>query len=170
VSKRKRVRVELIKVESGTPPDYVDSPYYMMEKIRKRHHHHTRKAKIALAWRTALKPDTDGHLLLGQCVKASDLQRELSEYDFVILLNKEVWEDKTFGHKRQKALLDHELCHVGQVYRKGKRLKNDHGKYVFRTRKHDVEEFSEIVDRHGIWKHDLELFAKALLKRRHKES
>jgi Putative phage metallopeptidase len=160
----RKVRVELIPQDTSNPL------YTMMRRIRERHHHETRKAKVALAWRIALKPDTDGHLLLGKCIKASDLQRELSEYDFVILLNKEVWEDKTFGHKRQKALLDHELCHIAQVYRKGKRLKNDHGKYVFRLRNHDVEEFSEIVDRHGIWKHDLELFAAALLKRRHKES
>lgn len=155
-----KVRVELIPLD--------EPEYEMMAKIRKRHHYHTRKAKIALAWRIALKPDSDGHLLLGKCIKASDLQRELSEYDFVILLNKEVWEDKKFGHKRQKALLDHELCHVAQVYKHGKRVKNNHGKYVFRTRKHDVEEFSEIVDRHGIWKHDLEVFAKALLKSKEK--
>jgi hypothetical protein len=45
-------------------------------------------------------------------------------------------------------------------------MKNDRGKYVFRVRKHDVEEFSEIVERHGIWKHDLQVFADALLKGR----
>lgn len=139
--------------------------YGMMDKLRKRNHHHVRKAKIGLAWKKSIKPDKDGHILLGKCIKAGDLQRELADYDFIILLNKEVWEHEKFGSKRQKALLDHELCHAAQAYDKhGKRMKNDRGKYVFRVRHHDVEEFSEIVERHGIWKHDLEVFAEALLK------
>jgi len=165
--KLQKVKVELIPPRKD---GQLTPPYEMMRSIRKKNHHHSRKAKIALAWRKDIKPDKDGHILLGKCIKASDLQRELSEYDFVILLNRDAWEHEKFGHKRQRALLDHELCHVGVVYRHGKRLKNDHGKYVFRTRKHDVEEFSEIVSRHGVWKHDLEIFAEALLgyKRRRK--
>lgn len=157
----RKVSVELI------PED--NPAYEMMRKIRKRHHQHIRKAKIGLAWKKKIKPDRDGHILLGKCRKMGDLQRELSEYDFIILLNKEVWEDDKFGYKRQKALLDHELCHAAQAYDKeGKRMKNDRGKYVFRMRHHDVEEFSEIVDRHGIWKVDLQRFADALFRKRHK--
>jgi len=155
----RKVSVELIPLSHPA--------YKMMTKIRERHHRHIRKAKIALAWKKKIKPDRDGHVLLGKCKKASDLQREISAWDFIILLNKEVWEHEKFGSKRQKALLDHELCHAAQAYdKKGKRMKNDRGKYVFRMRHHDVEEFSEIVDRHGIWKHDLQVFADALLKRR----
>lgn len=161
MSKRhlRKVSVELI-TRLGNP-----DIYQLMDKIRKRYHHHIRKAKIGLAWKKSIKPDRDGHILLGKCRKASDLQREVSDYDFIILLNKEVWENEKFGYKRQKALLDHELCHAAQAYDKhGKRIKNNRGKYVFRVRKHDVEEFSEIVDRHGIWKHDLQVFADALIK------
>jgi hypothetical protein len=155
----RKVSVELVPLDNPA--------YEMMAKIRKRHHSHIRKAKIALAWKKHIKPDRDGHILLGKCRKSSDLQREVSEYDFIILLNQEAWEHKEFGHKRQKALLDHELCHAAQAYdKRGRRMKNNRGKYVFRMRHHDVEEFSEIVDRHGIWKHDLQLFADALLKRR----
>lgn len=163
MSKRRLRKVSVELIPKNNPA------YEMMKSIRQRHHRHIRKAKIALAWKKSIKPDRDGHILLGKCRKSSDLQREVSEYDFIILLNKEAWEHEEFGRKRQKALLDHELCHAAQAYdKKGKRLKNDRGKYVFRVRKHDVEEFSEIVERHGIWKHDLQLFADALFKGRKK--
>jgi hypothetical protein len=161
MSKRhlKKVSVELI-TRLGNP-----SIYATMDRIRQRHHRHIRKAKIGLAWKKSIKPDRDGHILLGKCRKASDLQRELSDYDFIILLNKEVWEHEKFGHKRQKALLDHELCHAAQAYDKhGKRMKNDRGKYVFRMRKHNIEEFREIVERHGLYKDDLVEFAKSIMK------
>lgn len=154
---RRKVAVEFIPLDSHA--------YEMMSKIRKHNHSGIRKAKIALMWLLKVRPDKDGHLLLGRCKKASDFQRELSEYDFVILLNKQMWEHPKFGHKRQKALLDHELCHAAQSYDgEGHRIKNKRGKYVFRTRKHDIEEFKEIVERHGLYKSDLEEFAKSLMK------
>src|ERR1700756_493258 len=158
----KSVRVELI------PPN--KSPYKLLKKMRDKYHREVRKAKIALAWRIKIKPDKDGHLLLGKCVRTSDLQRELADWDYVILLNKEVWNDPEFTKKKKYALLDHELCHAAPVYnRKGKQRKNTRGRYIFRMRDHDIEEFRDIVKRHGCYKQDLELFAEALLKRRRKE-
>ena len=154
--KGKKVRVELI------PPKH--PAYVMMAKIRKRYHYSTRKAKIALMWRIAYRPDRDGHLVLGKCKKASDFQRELAEYDFVILLNKEVWNDKKFGERRQRALLDHELCHAARLERHGKSVKDERGRYCWRMRDHEIEEFREIVERHGLYKADLERFAEAILK------
>ncbi|SRR6266436_10005032 len=157
------VRVELI--QPGR------SPYRFMEKMCKRYHPELRKARIALAWRISYKPDKDGHIILGKCHKASDLQRELADYDYVILLNKEVWNDKEFTKKQKYALIDHEMCHAAPVFnKKGKNKKDDRGRYCWRMRDHDVEEFHEIVKRHGIWKRDLELFAAALLQKRRKEN
>ena len=37
---------------------------------------------------------------------------------------------------------------------------------VWRVRGHDVEEFEEIVARHGVWKRDLEKFVEAIAKRK----
>ena len=142
----------------------------MMAKIRKKYHHDIRKAKVALMWRIAYKPDKDGHLILGKCHKVSDLDKELSKWDFVILLNKEVWNDPKFTDKKKAALLDHELMHCGKVENKnGHSKKDERGRYVFRTRKHDVEEFHDIVKRHGIWKRDLEIFAEQLLLRKRRK-
>ena len=37
---------------------------------------------------------------------------------------------------------------------------------MWRIRKHDLEEFREIVARHGTWKGDIEKFAEALLAKK----
>src|SRR5579862_541094 len=165
--KAKKINVELIT-------DFNSEPYKLLSKMRKENHDEIRDAKIALAWRTALKPDVDGHLVLGRCVKASDLQRELAAWDFVIVLNKEMWEafsfEKETATKRREALLDHELCHAALVLDKwGEPKVDEKGRKVFRIRKHDIEEFRGVVARHGCYKRDLEQFAEAVLKSRQGE-
>lgn len=158
--KLKSLRVELI-------PDS-KSCYKLLRYAIDKWHLDLLKAKIALAWVKKVKPDKDGILLLGKCHKMTDLERELRHYDFVILLNKEVWTDDKFDKKRKLALLDHELCHATKSIGKDGHQKRDEKKRrVWRTRKHEIEEFREIVERHGCYKRDLELFAEAILKRKH---
>jgi hypothetical protein len=108
MSKPKKIKFLLIEPYAVPPPQ----PYVLMQEIREAHHHETRYASVALAWALETKPDADGHIVLGKCVKASDLQRELVDFDFVILLNKEVWDDPKFTVEKKKALLDHELMHA----------------------------------------------------------
>jgi hypothetical protein len=164
MGKPKKVLFELIKPEevflSG-------QPYELLAEIRAENHFDTAEASIALAWKKGTKPDVDGRLVLGRCVKASDLQRELVDYDFVIVLNKEVWEDPDFNRERKLALLDHEMCHAARaVDDDGEKKTDSKGRPVWRTRGHDIEEFTEIVNRRGCWKRDLEKFAEALLAKK----
>ena len=141
-------------------------PYAILDKMRD-FHGELQEASIVLAWRLRLKSDKDGHLVLGKCVKASDLQRELSEHDFVILLNRDVWMDPDFTEDKKCALVDHELCHAARACDKdGNEKVDNRGRAVWRTRKHDIEEFQVIVKRHGCYKKDLERFADELLKKR----
>lgn len=123
-------------------------------------------AIIAMAWRKNLTPDADGHLILGKCVKATDLQREFSNYDFIILLNQEVWEDPEFTEEKKCALVDHELCHATVATDDDGPKWDDRGRRVWRIRKHDIEEFHAIIHRHGCYKRDLEIFAETLMKKR----
>ena len=164
MGKPKKVLFELIK------PDQVflsGQPYELLAEVRAETHFDTAEAKIALAWKKDTKPDADGRLCLGRCVRATDLQRELVDYDFVIVLNREVWEDPEFGREKKLALLDHEMCHAARVVDDDGDPKIDSkGRPVWRTRGHDIEEFHEIIARHGIWKGDLEKFAKVLLDRK----
>jgi hypothetical protein len=105
----------------------------------------------------------DGRLTLGKCKKASDLDRELSQWDFVILLRKAFWTHEGVTFAQRRALLDHELCHAAVALDgHGQPVRDERDRIVYRTRKHDLEEFTAIVERHGCWMRDLELFAAAL--------
>lgn len=72
---------------------------------------------------------------------------------FVIEVYEPCWDRLTAAG--QEALVDHELCHLGW---------QENSKGVMRRviRGHSVEEFNEIVRRHGLWKPDLKEFAKQL--------
>lgn len=138
--------------------------YELLDDVRGNYHDELHGAQIALAWRKKLKADIDGRLVLGRCVRASDLQKEFAPYDFVILLNKEIWDNPEFTIEKKTALIDHELCHAAPAEDSaGDPRYDDRGRQVWRVRKHDVEEFRVIVERHGCYKADLEAFAQSLL-------
>ena len=157
----KNIAFELIESEPET------EPYRIMREIRKDYHHDIEEARIAMAWRKGYKPDPEGHIILGQCVKASDLQREFVDLDFIILLNKEIWNDLQFTVEMKRALVDHELTHSTRAYDAEGEPKIDvKGRPVWRLRAHDIAEFFDVVRRHGTYKHDLQLFAEALIKKK----
>ena len=82
----------------------------------------------------------------------------------MILLNREVWMDGEFTPQKKAALIDHELCHAApQLGKDFEPVYDEQGRQLYRSRKHDIEEFREIVQRHGCYKRDLEEFAKVLL-------
>ena len=130
-------------------------------------HRHLTNARIALAWHVSLKPDVDGKLILGKAKKASDLDRELAPYDFVIVLNSDFWNDTETNDAQRKALMDHELSHC-EVARDedGDEKTDEKGRTVYRMRKHDIEEFTGVVLRNGIYKGDLEAFYSVIVNAR----
>jgi hypothetical protein len=158
MKKLKKVNFELIE-------DLESEPYQILASMRK-FHDDVGEAAIGLAWRKRLKEDKDGHLVLGKCVKVSDLYREFAAYNFIIVLNREVWEDSEFTIDKKNALVDHELCHAAAASDDEGAVYDERHRRVFRVRKHDIEEFHAVVQRHGCYKRDLEAFAEALKKRR----
>ena len=146
----------------------VPAPYKLLKEVRDKHHGDIKEARIALAWRLRTKADKDGHIVLGKCIKVSDLYREYADYDFIITLNKEFWEDLAVTKEQQVALLDHECCHAAPTYNgeTGEHEVDERGRYLFRLKQHDVEEFYEIVQRNGLWKRNLIEFAKVLQEKR----
>jgi hypothetical protein len=137
------------------------------------HHQDVQHARFALAWHTAWKPDDDGHLILGQCRKSSDLDREIqnaSAFDFVILLNQNFYDDPLVSEAQRRAVLDHELCHASvKLGDDGAPVIDERGRITYRIRKHDLEEFSSIAERYGCWKRDIEAFAKSLARARQED-
>jgi hypothetical protein len=164
----KAPKVKVAKFDLINPTDKpLHEPYQIMNEVRGEHHKDTLGARIALAWMIGNKADADGHVCLGKCVKASDLQRELVAWDYVTLLNKDVWESTQFDPAKKRALMDHELMHVCEAVDKNGDQKEDaKGRKMWRIRQHDVEEFSAVVRRHGTYKRDLEIFAENLMKSR----
>ncbi len=139
--------------------------YAMLAELVREHHEELRSARFAIAWNLTWQPDADGRTKIGMCKRASDLDRELAAFDFVILLRKAFWKDDRVSDAQRRALLDHELCHATRATtRGGDPAVDDRGRPVWRLRKHDIEEFSEVVDRHGMWSRDLENLADALRK------
>lgn len=55
------------------------------------------------------------------------------------------------SHDQRLALIDHEFCHAGQ---------GDKPEWTIFP--HDVEEFVIIIERHGLWKWDLQQLGKAV--------
>lgn len=157
-------RVSYQVIPRSNAIDYPGTQMYaLLDELVDANHEDLRKARIALAWCTSWKPDVDGRVVLGKMKKASDLDRELMAYDFVVLLSKRFWMHPDTKESQRRALLDHELCHGALTHdASGEPMENDRGQLVYRIRKHDLEEFSAIVERHGIWKKDIEQFARAL--------
>lgn len=150
--------------EKGRTPE----PYRLLKEVRDMHHGETRQAKVALAWRLRTKADPDGHLVLGKCIKVSDLYREYADYDFIITLNREFYEAVEVTREQRIALLDHEMMHAAPVYddETGEHKQDERGRFLFRIKSHDFEDFHDIVARHGCWKRDLEHLAKIIIEKR----
>jgi hypothetical protein len=153
--KPKALTYELIDRESDTGRPL----YALLESLIDAHHEDLHDARIALAWCTSWKPDVDGRVTLGKCVKASDLHRELAPYDFVILLGRDFFEDPLVTSQQARALIYHELMHAAVKYdARGEPDVDARGRTKYRIRKHDLEEFSAIAARYGCWKKDIEDF------------
>lgn len=157
--KRKKVTVKLLdRVHAGKTTE----PYRLMDGLINEKHEHLKDAKIAIAWRFGWTQDADGRLKLGQVKKGSDLDREMHQHDFVILLNHEAWNRGGLNEEQRLAWVDHQLCHCQVVVdANGEPKTDEQGRTVWRIRKHDIEEFQDIVARHGLYSGDLEKFAQA---------
>lgn len=140
--------------------------YKLLDETVRKHHTHLNQATIGVAWHKALKPDVDGHITLGRCVKVGDMHKEFCEFDFIIVLNKDIWFNDRFDESKKRALMDHELCHAEVATDKnGDDVADERGRPVYRIRKHDIEEFTAVIRRHGCYKADLEVFARAIVER-----
>jgi len=120
------------------------------------YHPHLIPARILYLFTDAARSKA-GRVVLGSAKRLSALEQFLTRedeedaqtaYDFIILMSSEEWQLLT--PTQREALVDHELMHCTV------------GKNGWALRGHDVEEFREIIERHGFWKQDLQQFADAV--------
>ena len=165
MSKKKERKIFLIDRFSDDGKDR--QVYSIMDDLIGKYHNHLAEAKIGIAWKMGWKANADGHTTLGQCKKGSDFDKTMHGYDFVILLNMGMVNDADFTCEQLTALIDHELMHAAVAIddNTGEVKEYADGKPVYRIRKHDIEEFRDIIERHGMYKVDLEAFAFTVNKR-----
>lgn len=140
----------MAKENKDDTPDYWHDP--QLEEIGKslvqKHHNHLLAAEIGyLVTKKAM--NRGGKLILGKARRPSGLLGYFSRADFLIVVQGGEWA-KADRDKRE-ALVDHELCHCTLEY-------NEEGERIWTLRGHDLEEFSAIVERHGLWKEDVKQF------------
>ncbi len=154
--KRRKVTVQFLeRMHTGK----VTQPYEILERIVKKQRADLKDVKIGIAWRLGWRPDADKVLTLGQCKKRGDLDRELDNYDFIIMLNKEAWPTLDDNHKER--LIFHELEHAQlSLDNNGEPKKDDRGRLICRVRKHDFAEFRSVVENYG-WQDNLSDLAQA---------
>lgn len=118
----------------------------MAEELIEEHHAHLKHANVGFLYRD--KAAKSGETFVyGKARKVADKDKVFMEFDFIIWIAKEEFE--RLENDRQRALVDHELCHCAGF------------PGGWKMRHHDVEEFVDIVIRHGLWNPALKQIARS---------
>ena len=136
------------------------------------HHPHLLIAKILYVFTDQRRKRCD-RVRIGSSQKLSSTERFLASGldgvehgpDFLILFDSVQWAELTKPQRR--ALVDHELCHCAlfvkdETERPAVWLRwtvdmddpQEYGEQRWGMRGHDIEEFGEVLFRHGFWKPD----------------
>jgi hypothetical protein len=152
----------------------------MAEGLIKEHHQHLIDFNVRIRYVFANKtPKSKGKEVWGTCRKVSGLNAFLegdSKSDdpfFVITISREVW--AVLPEDKRLALVDHELCHAWAEVKQSKEEADQSQDEVddqieednpvrLSVKSHDLEEFSCIVRRHGLWRESIEDFVEEALK------
>jgi predicted metallopeptidase len=146
-----------------------------------KYHQHLSEYSVKIRYVFSDKtPNSKGKEVWGTCRKVSGLNAYLEgnspdgESFFVITISKEIWD--ILPKDKKIALVDHELCHAWAEVKQKKddsdsdeELETDNP-VKLGIKPHDLEEFSCIVRRHGLWRDDIQEFVEAALKTKPKEN
>ncbi len=141
--------VEILGAWPEDKPAYVAAPQAeaIASPLIAALHTHLVNAKVAYLFREDMK--RRGMVRLGVASKAGTKLVYLTGYDFVLDFNWSYW--GKLSPVQRIALVDHELTHC---------VRGPEGE-GWAVAAHDVEEFSSIVQRWGLWTPDLREFSKA---------
>lgn len=133
--------------------EFYDAPEVgdLVGKLVPMHHHHLIGRRIECVF-LAKTPKKGGRTVMGRAKViqglGSYLAGEAGDRFGVIEIAAEEWAQ--LNAKQRRALVDHELCHFI--------IDEDADGDPLKTIAHDVEEFTDVVRRHGLWKTDLTHF------------
>ena len=148
-------------MNSTNPKDkYSDKPEYwrdtsldkLAEEIRMKHHDHLHDAEILFLLTKKASPK-GGRVSYGKTKLMNGLVKYLARADFIIIIMAPIWDQADL--KKRRAMVDHELCHCSYD-------EDVEGNRTWTIRHHDVEEFTKVIDRHGLWQEQLQDFGQAV--------
>lgn len=79
--------------------------------------------------------------IAGRCLKANDLLKFFGEFDYLIQMSGDLWDN--LPADTQETLMLHELMHVYP------QMNEKTGDWNFKILDHDLKDFSKITDRYG---------------------
>lgn len=130
---------------------FAEEPQEIAERLIPLHHQHLIGVRVEYLFRSKARK-SNGKVKAGQCMvkrgrdaflATPGAETSIDAPDFFILeFGMDVWDEFTDDGK--VALVDHELCHA-------RTEETDEGGVRLTTRPHDVEEFGEVLRRHGLW-------------------
>jgi len=120
--------------------------------------------KITYLWRPEAAI-SDDKVVAGMCIRVDDRNRVIHDQDFIIEIAKDVW-DESPTDEFKRALVDHELGHAGLRMEENGDVIYDEKTTRPKTyiKKHDIEEFEDVLERHGPYHKNLRSFLDAFGK------
>lgn len=149
---------------------YVDAPEVreIAERYIEKYHRHLIDMDVRIEYVFVSKtPKRNGKEVWGTCRKISNLNAHLAGQEapfFVITIAEQVW--GVLPQKAREALVDHELCHAESQYNQKEDDDGEDDVIKLSIRPHDVEEFAQIIRRHGLWRDDVKDFVQEALQQR----
>jgi len=143
----------------------------LLREIVGAHHTHLAEARIVILFR---KPaaSRDGVTEFGKASLVPAKYRVLTNADFLVVLGFEPWEQ--FIPQTRRAALDHELSHCtvewapetdetgrvvedasGEPVLTNLPARDSQGHIIWKIRHHDIEEFTGVIERNGLWREGL---------------
>ena len=124
-------------------------------------HQQLAEARILYLFRSGNNWNKGGRPVMGEAKLLSGLPQFLSmtddgqKYDMAVVINRSYWQALTQAQRR--ALVDHELSHF---------IRKTSGRRKIKTRwaitGHEVEDFTMVIRRNGLWTEGIKGFAKAV--------
>lgn len=152
---KKRLKA-MAKINDDSTPEYWRDPQLeeVAERLIQKHHNHLLEAKISYRV-TSRAMSRAGKTLAGKARKTCGILKHYAQADFMIVVCHTFWNEMIPAER--EALVDHELCHCSVEH-------DEEGNRSWVLRGHDIEEFTAVVDRRGLWKEDLKQFGQAVAR------
>lgn len=113
------------------------------------YHQHLANARIAYVFKKKASRK-NGRTVLGTMGKTNRKFQHFANYDYIMTIAYTEWTE--LSAKQKIALVDHELCHAI--------FDQDNDTYLIQG--HTIEEFRQVIDRHGFWMDGIKAFANSI--------